>query len=140
VEVIDPLGTVSPTVAPATAGGTAHQAQAHALTRKATVHTFLTSTAMRGWKTISTGTPTALTGVKLVMGGLELPSQPPNLDAATLVISLNQSVPVRQLQQFAPQTQGLSWAAGALAKHVEFAATWPTTVGLLHPTATLSAL
>ena len=55
MEVIDPLGTVSPTVAPATAGGTAHQAQAHALTRKATVHTFLTSTAMRGWKTISTG-------------------------------------------------------------------------------------
>ena len=65
-----------------------------------------------------TGTPTAPTGVKLVMGGLELPSQPPNLDAATLVTSLNRSVPARQLQQFVPQTQGLSWAAGALAKHV----------------------
>ena len=65
-----------------------------------------------------TGTPTAPTGVKLVMGGLELPSQPPNLDAATLVISLSQSVLARPLQQFVPQIQGLSWAAGALAKHV----------------------
>ena len=55
MEVIEPLGTASPTVAPATVGGTAPQVQAHALTRKATVHTFLTSTAMRGWKTISTG-------------------------------------------------------------------------------------
>ena len=55
MEVIDPLGTVSPTVAPVTAGGTAPQVQAHALTRKATVHTFLTSTAMREWKTTSTG-------------------------------------------------------------------------------------
>ena len=65
-----------------------------------------------------TGTPTAPTGVKLVMGGLELPSQPPNLDAATLVISLNRFVPARPPQQFVPQIQGLSWAAGALAKHV----------------------
>ena len=66
-----------------------------------------------------------------MMGGLELPSQPPNLDAATLVIFLNQSVPARQLQQFVPQTQGLSWAAGALAKHVRRYALIPKLVLLL---------
>lgn len=136
----DPLATASPIVEPAIAGGTAHQAQAHALTPKATAHTFLTSIAMRGLRTISTGTPIALVGVALVMGGLELPSQLPNLDAATLVTSLNLSVPARPLQQSVPQTQGQSWVVGALAKHAEFAATWPTTVALLHPTATHSAL